>query len=67
MTTFWDIALCNLAEVDRLFIALMMEAVYTSETSVYFKKTTQHYIPEGCGLHTYCCENLKYHITYMLY
>jgi hypothetical protein len=29
------------------FIALMMEAVCTSEMSVYFNKTTQHYIPEG--------------------
>jgi hypothetical protein len=29
----------------------MLEAVYTSETSVYFNKTTWHYIPEGCHLH----------------
>jgi hypothetical protein len=33
-----------------LFIVLMMEAVCTSETSVYFHKTTCHYIPESCHL-----------------
>jgi hypothetical protein len=34
-----------------LLNALMMtEAVSTSETSVYFNKTTLHYIPEGCHL-----------------
>jgi hypothetical protein len=31
-------------------IALMMEAVHTSETSVYFNETTRRYIPEGCHL-----------------
>jgi hypothetical protein len=29
-------------------IRAMMEAVCTSETSVYFKETTRRYIPEGC-------------------
>jgi hypothetical protein len=29
------------------FIALMMEAVRTSETSVYSNKATPRYIPEG--------------------
>jgi hypothetical protein len=28
---------------------------------IYFHKTTQHYIPESCHLHTCCCENLKSH------
>jgi hypothetical protein len=41
--------------------ALMMEAVCTSETSVNFKGTTQHYIPEDSELHTCCRENLKSH------
>jgi hypothetical protein len=27
-----------------------MDAVYTSETSVYFYETTQHLIPQGCHL-----------------
>jgi hypothetical protein len=26
----------------------MMETVHASETSVFFKETTQRYIPEGC-------------------
>jgi hypothetical protein len=30
--------------------ALMMEAVRTSETSVYFNETTGRYIPESCHL-----------------
>jgi hypothetical protein len=39
-------------------IALMMEAVLTSETSVYFKEITRRYIPEGY-LQTRRCENLN--------
>jgi hypothetical protein len=34
-------------------IILMREAVCTSELSVYFNKTTQCYIPEGCHFHMY--------------
>jgi hypothetical protein len=37
----------------------MMEAVRTSETSVYSKETTRRYIPEGSKLHTRRRENLK--------
>jgi hypothetical protein len=48
---FWDIASCNLLQVDRLFReimeALIMETVRISETSVYFHETTEHSIPEG--------------------
>jgi hypothetical protein len=33
------------------FIALMMEAVRTSETPVY-SETTRRYIPEGSNLHS---------------
>jgi hypothetical protein len=40
MRTFWDIAIIN----------LMMEAVRTSEKSVYSKETTWCYIPEGSHL-----------------
>jgi hypothetical protein len=40
MTVFWDAAL----------IAMMMEAVSTSETSVSFYKTTRCYIPEDSNL-----------------
>jgi hypothetical protein len=60
LTAFWDIVPRSIVKVDRsfrgaryLFIALMMEAVSTCETSIYFKKTTRRYILEGCYLHTY--------------
>jgi hypothetical protein len=43
----------------------MVEAVCTSKTLVYFRKTTQHYFPENC-LHTCHHENLKSHMMYML-
>jgi hypothetical protein len=43
------------------FITLMMEAVRTSETSVY-SETTRLYIPEGSHLHTRRRENPKSHI-----
>jgi hypothetical protein len=48
----------------------MMEAVLTSETSVYFYETTRHYIP-WTHLHTRRNENLishlkgKYHLGYV--
>jgi hypothetical protein len=35
-------------------IALMMEAVHTSETSVYFKETRRRCIPEICHLQNKC-------------
>jgi hypothetical protein len=44
-----------------LVIALMMEAVRTSETSVNFNVTTWRYIPEDSKLHTRCRENPKSH------
>jgi hypothetical protein len=49
MRAFWGIALCNLVGVDRRF-TLMMEAVRTSERSVYPKYTTRNYILEGFHL-----------------
>jgi hypothetical protein len=42
-------------------IALMMEAVRTSETSVSFNVSTRRYIPEDSKLHTRRRENLKSH------
>jgi hypothetical protein len=41
------------------FITLMMEAVRTSETSVYSNENTWRYIPEGFNHHTGRRENLK--------
>jgi hypothetical protein len=42
-------------------IALMMEAVRTSETSVNIYLTTRQYIPEDSKLHTRRREHLKTH------
>jgi cell division protein FtsL len=61
MTAFWDIALYSLVKAERLLIALMMEAICTSETSVYFKHTTRRYISEGYNLHISHHDNLKSH------
>jgi hypothetical protein len=52
MIAFWDIAPCSL-------IGVMMEAVRTSETLVYFSETTWRYIPGGCNLHTCYQKKLK--------
>jgi hypothetical protein len=44
---------------------VMLEAVCTSEISVY-SETTRRYIPEGSNLHTHCHEDLKSRIIYTL-
>jgi hypothetical protein len=31
-------------------ITLMMDALRTSETSIYFKETARRYIPEDCNI-----------------
>jgi hypothetical protein len=36
-----------------------MEAVHISEMLVYFNKTSQRHIPEGCRLHNRRRENLE--------
>jgi hypothetical protein len=48
-----------IAFIIRAMIALIMEAVSTSETSVNFYETTSCNIPEGCQLHANCCKNFK--------
>jgi hypothetical protein len=50
MTAFWDIVTWSI-----------IEAVSTSETSVYQYETTWHNNPEGCHLHTHRRENQKSH------
>jgi hypothetical protein len=52
---------CRLLEVHGRFraIAMEMEAVFTSETSVYFYQNTRRCIQEGYRLHTRRHENLK--------
>jgi hypothetical protein len=59
VTDFCDIAPCGLglevrtaSIVGAMIIALMMEPVHTSETSVYFYETTLRNIPEGSHLET---------------
>jgi hypothetical protein len=46
---------------EKLITALMMEAVCTCETSVYFDRTTRRYVPEGCHFHTRRRDNLMFH------
>jgi hypothetical protein len=43
-----------------------MEAVHTSETSVYSNDTTRRYIPGGSNLHTHRRENLKCYTFHFL-
>jgi hypothetical protein len=60
MSVFWDVALCSLVEVYRRFtdaycllssfIALILEAVSTSETSFSIYKTARYKIPEDIFL-----------------
>jgi hypothetical protein len=59
--TVCDVAPCSLVEIYRSFrlIALMMEAVSTSETSVNFYQTTGRNAPEDSHLHIRRRENLK--------
>jgi uncharacterized protein YfbU (UPF0304 family) len=57
-------SLHELKTTDGYFIIramMMVKAVHTSETSVYFKETIWHYIPEGYHLHTRRRENMKSH------
>jgi hypothetical protein len=64
---FWDIAPCSLVEIDRLLevltayitVALVMEAVSSSETSFSCYLTTRRNIPEDSHIHTRRRENLK--------
>jgi hypothetical protein len=50
MAVFWDVASCSLVEVYRRFIALMMEAASTAETSVNFYQNTRRNIPDDSHL-----------------
>jgi hypothetical protein len=56
MAVFWDVFLCSLVGTNRRFkgtvIALMMEAVSSSEALVRMYQTTWCNIPEDSHLHT---------------
>jgi hypothetical protein len=62
------VVLLKLTDVSEVrtasIIALMMETVGTSETSVSFNVTTRRYIQEDSKLHTRRRENLKFHIYF---
>jgi hypothetical protein len=47
------------------YSTLKMEAICFSERSVYFRRTTRHYIPEDKTLHGHRCENIKSYIIYI--
>jgi hypothetical protein len=49
------------------FIALMMKAALTSETSVDIQLITRQYIPEDSELHIRRRENLKSHTKILSY
>jgi hypothetical protein len=38
---------------------MKLEAIYSSETSIDFERTTRRYIPEDMTLHNHRCENLQ--------
>jgi hypothetical protein len=56
MTVFWKVEPCSLVKVNTRFrnayCLQMMEAVRTSESSVYFHETTRHYNAESFHLIT---------------
>jgi hypothetical protein len=54
-------AVSTMMEIMEVLVALMMEAVCTSETSVCFYEIRRRRIPEGCHLQTHCRENLIDH------
>jgi hypothetical protein len=62
-----DHTVLRTASIIRAVIILMMQAVRTSETSVYYKETQRSNIPEGSNLHTRRRVNLKSHVkSYVL-
>jgi hypothetical protein len=63
-----SLKLTDVSEVRTapIIIAMMMEAVRTSETSDDFNVTTRRYIPEDSKLHTRRRENLKSHLSHRL-
>jgi hypothetical protein len=62
MSALWNVHPCGLVEGDRPFrgamLALIMDVIRTSETSVYFHETTKPYVPENCHLQTEICFHL---------
>jgi hypothetical protein len=70
-STIWDIALCltralTLVSCSAYFLALKMEAIFSSETLVTIQRTTRIYTTEYDTLHKYRCENLKSYKVYRI-
>jgi hypothetical protein len=62
-SVFWDVAPLSLVEYRHgILIALIMEAVSSSETSVNFCHTARRNIPEDSHLHTRRRENMKFQL-----
>jgi hypothetical protein len=57
MAVFWDVALCSVVDLDQLFIALMVEAVSISETSVSIYQETWRNIPADSHFHIVTVRN----------
>jgi hypothetical protein len=65
-TVLWALRACSLKWGSLLLLVsclaysstLKMEATCSSETSVYFQRTTGRYIPEDGTFHDHRCENL---------
>jgi hypothetical protein len=56
------LTLTDVSEVHTAsIIALMIQIVRTSQTSVYFNETTQRFIPQGYHFQTRHRKNLKTH------
>jgi hypothetical protein len=67
MTAVWNVAPRNVSRPTFRksvvsIIALIMEALRISETSVYFHEITRRYIPESCCICSRRLENLIFHI-----
>jgi hypothetical protein len=49
----------TLVSSSAYFLALRMEEICSSETSVDFQRNTRSYMPEDSTIHNHRCENLK--------
>jgi hypothetical protein len=63
-TTFQKTAIFVIVFFPIRIMALMMEPVNTSETSVNLYETTWSKIPVGLHLHTHRSENMKSHVLH---